>query len=118
MEDVTNFNKCMRLHNLTIEDVSYSMASELHPNASRYVSCSEIEQFLRDMNVTCENATERGRRFVTVGSREGMNVLGIIVFTIAFGITLGKLGPEGRKIVSAIGVLNDGIMRLVSLVMW
>ena len=70
------------------------------------------------MNVTCENATEYDRRFVLIGSREGMNVLGIIVFTIAFGIMLGKLGPDGRKVVKAIGVLNEAIMKLVSLVMW
>ncbi len=53
-----------------------------------------------------------------MGSREGMNILGIIVFTIAFGVTLGQLGAEGRRIVHAIGVLNNAIMKLVSLVMW
>ena len=47
-----------------------------------------------------------------------MNILGIIVFTIAFSIVLGRLGPDGRKIVNAIGVLNEAIMKLVSLVMW
>lgn len=55
---------------------------------------------------------------MTVGSRDGMNVLGIIIFSIAFSIVLSRLGTEGQKIVHAVGILNEAIMKLVTVVMW
>ncbi len=47
-----------------------------------------------------------------------MNVLGIIVFTIAFAVVLSSMGPSGRGIVAGVGVLNEAIMKLVTIVMW
>ena len=47
-----------------------------------------------------------------------MNILGIIVFTVAFALCLGHLGEDGRRLVNSIGVLNEAIMKLVTLVMW
>ena len=103
----------MTIYNLTRSDLEF-----FDNSSNNSFTCSQIEQFFDDTGLSCENATEYDRRYVLVGKRDGMNVLGIIVFTIAFGITLGRLGAEGRRLVNAIGVLNDGIMRLVSLVMW
>ena len=117
-ENVTDFNDCLSFHGFTRENITYTLASEFANQSSEYVSCAHIQDFLKEMNVTCENSTAIDRRYVSMGSREGMNILGIIVFTIAFGVTLGQLGPEGRKIVHAIGVLNNAIMKLVTLVMW
>ena len=70
-----------------------------------------------DYNLTCENATIPIRH-VVVGTREGMNILGIIVFSIAFAIVLSRTGTEGRKIVGVISTLNEVIMKLVTMVMW
>jgi solute carrier family 1 (high affinity glutamate transporter) protein 2 len=48
----------------------------------------------------------------------GMNVLGIIVFCIAFGIVLSQLGDEARVMLDFFSVLDKVIMRLVSYIMW
>jgi len=50
-------------------------------------------------------------------SQDGMNVLGIIIFTIVFGIVLNTQGEAGKKLFEVFGVLNDTVMKLVSIVM-
>nr|XP_042906371.1 excitatory amino acid transporter isoform X2 [Parasteatoda tepidariorum]XP_042906372.1 excitatory amino acid transporter isoform X2 [Parasteatoda tepidariorum]XP_042906374.1 excitatory amino acid transporter isoform X3 [Parasteatoda tepidariorum] len=50
--------------------------------------------------------------------KDGTNVLGLIVFCIAFGIYAGNMGPDGRIMVHFFVVLNDIVMRIVYLIMW
>ena len=87
-------------------------------NTSDLTLCQDIRAYISDNNIDCSNATKYNKRSFELGTRGGMNILGIIVFTVAFAITLGRLGEEGRKVVNAIGVLNEAIMKLVTLVMW
>ena len=87
-------------------------------NSSDLTQCQDIKAYISDNNIDCSNATEYNKRSVELGTRGGMNILGIIVFTVAFAITLGRLGEEGQKVVKSIGVLNEAIMKLVTLVMW
>lgn len=54
----------------------------------------------------------------SLGTRDGMNILGVIVFTIAFAVVLSSLGEEAQKFIKVIGVLNNAIMKLVTIVMW
>uniref|UniRef100_A0A915ATV9 Amino acid transporter n=2 Tax=Parascaris univalens TaxID=6257 RepID=A0A915ATV9_PARUN len=48
----------------------------------------------------------------------GMNVLGIIVFCIAFGIVVSQLGEQGRLMVDFFVIMDQVIMRLVMMIMW
>ena len=102
--------------------MTYTFAHEFSNNSdgsnTSDITCSRIQDFIQELGLSCENATEYNRRYINVGKREGMNILGIILFTIAFGIVLGRQGPDGRNIVKTFGVLNEVIMKLVSLVMW
>jgi hypothetical protein len=50
--------------------------------------------------------------------KDGMNVLGLITFSIGFGIILGAMGPAGQVMTNFFFVLNEIIMRLVKLVIW
>ena len=115
---MTNFKKCLELYNLTRDDVTYTLSELVSDNKTKQATCSMIQQYFEEMNLSCANATVDNKHFIGVGHREGMNVLGIIVFTVAFGIVLGRQGEEGRRIVHAVGVLNTVIMKLVSLAMW
>ncbi|XP_066127817.1 neutral amino acid transporter B(0) [Saccopteryx bilineata] len=49
---------------------------------------------------------------------EGMNILGLVVFAIAFGVALRKLGPEGELLIRFFNSFNDATMVLVSWIMW
>ena len=46
------------------------------------------------------------------------NVLGLVVFSVAVGMILGKLGKKGRYFVMWMTTLNDIVMEMVKLVMW
>ncbi|KAM5236684.1 neutral amino acid transporter B(0) [Ctenodactylus gundi] len=56
---------------------------------------------------------------VSVGEEvEGMNILGLVVFAIVFGVALRKLGPEGELLIRFFNSFNDATMVLVSWIMW
>ncbi|VDK86712.1 unnamed protein product, partial [Onchocerca ochengi] len=48
----------------------------------------------------------------------GMNVLGVIVFCISFGIVLSQLGEQAQTMVNFFAIMDQVIMRLVMLIMW
>ncbi|KAB1274313.1 Neutral amino acid transporter B [Camelus dromedarius] len=52
------------------------------------------------------------------GEVEGMNILGLVVFAIVFGVALRKLGPEGELLIRFFNSFNDATMVLVSWIMW
>ncbi|XP_008820006.1 neutral amino acid transporter B(0) [Nannospalax galili] len=49
---------------------------------------------------------------------EGMNILGLVVFAIIFGVALRKLGPDGELLICFFNSFNDATMVLVSWIMW
>ncbi|XP_021074521.1 neutral amino acid transporter B(0) isoform X1 [Mus pahari] len=49
---------------------------------------------------------------------EGMNILGLVVFAIVFGVAVRKLGPEGELLIRFFNSFNDATMVLVSWIMW
>ncbi|KAK3567356.1 hypothetical protein QTP86_019916 [Hemibagrus guttatus] len=48
---------------------------------------------------------------------DGINVLGLIVFCIAFGLVIGKMGERGRILLEFFDALNEASMRLVHIIM-
>ncbi|XP_043114518.1 neutral amino acid transporter B(0) [Puntigrus tetrazona] len=48
----------------------------------------------------------------------GMNILGLIVFAMAFGVALRKLGEEGEILIKFFNSFNEATMVLVSWIMW
>lgn len=56
---------------------------------------------------------------VQVGCEEdGMNILGLVMFAIVFGVALRKLGPDGELLIRFFNSFNDATMVLVSWIMW
>jgi len=53
-----------------------------------------------------------------VVQKPGTNVMGLIVFCLAFGLLCGQLGPEGKIMVEFFSALNDIIMKMVEVIMW
>ncbi|CAL9694541.1 unnamed protein product [Knipowitschia caucasica] len=53
-----------------------------------------------------------------VGSySDGINVLGLIVFCVAFGLVIGKMGEKGRILLEFFDALNEATMKLVHIIM-
>lgn len=58
------------------------------------------------------------RKYVIEGQYyDGTNILGIIVFCLLFGLTIGQMGEKGRVLVEFFNALNEAIMRIVQIIM-
>ncbi|XP_054272055.1 excitatory amino acid transporter-like [Macrosteles quadrilineatus] len=54
----------------------------------------------------------------TLVYKDGTNVMGMIVFCLAFGLLAGQMGEKGKLMVQFFVVLNEIVMKLVGVVMW
>ncbi|XP_067950828.1 excitatory amino acid transporter 3-like isoform X2 [Watersipora subatra] len=54
----------------------------------------------------------------SVTSKDGLNILGLLVFSIAFGITLGNMGEQGKPLKDFFNCLSEASMRIVQLIIW
>ncbi|XP_006634900.1 excitatory amino acid transporter 5 [Lepisosteus oculatus] len=52
------------------------------------------------------------------GSNEGMNVLGIVIFSATMGLMLGRMGPNGSPLVNFCQSLNEAVLKIVAIVIW
>uniref|UniRef100_A0A3Q3WCA6 Amino acid transporter n=1 Tax=Mola mola TaxID=94237 RepID=A0A3Q3WCA6_MOLML len=56
---------------------------------------------------------------VPVGTEtDGMNILGLVLFAMVFGVALKKLGQEGEELIRFFNAFNEATMVLVSWIMW
>ncbi|XP_051258580.1 excitatory amino acid transporter 4-like isoform X3 [Dicentrarchus labrax] len=62
--------------------------------------------------------SENNDRVPVPGTSDGINILGVLVFSVAFGLTLGSMGTEGKPLRDFFDCLNKAMMRLVSIVIW
>ena len=53
-----------------------------------------------------------------VTTKSGLNVLGILVFSIAFGIVLGGMGEAGKPLKDFFNCLSEVSMKIVHLIIW
>ncbi|XP_053329347.1 neutral amino acid transporter B(0) [Spea bombifrons] len=71
----------------------------------------EIKNVSGELNTTLEK--------VPYGQEvEGMNILGLVVFAIVFGVALRKLGEEGEILIKFFNSFNEATMVLVTWIMW
>uniref|UniRef100_A0A8C2KJA1 Amino acid transporter n=1 Tax=Cyprinus carpio TaxID=7962 RepID=A0A8C2KJA1_CYPCA len=49
---------------------------------------------------------------------DGMNILGLVLFAMVFGVALRKLGAEGEELIRFFSAFNEATMVLVSWIMW
>ncbi|XP_034547442.1 excitatory amino acid transporter 1-like [Notolabrus celidotus] len=52
------------------------------------------------------------------GSVNGVNALGLVVFSMCFGLIIGSMKEQGQPLKDFFDCLNEAIMRLVAIIMW
>ncbi|KAM9262178.1 excitatory amino acid transporter 3 [Morus bassanus] len=68
---------------------------------------------------TAEASENKTQEYKIVGMySDGINVLGLIVFCLVFGVVIGKMGEKGQVLVDFFNALNEATMRIVQIIMW
>lgn len=49
---------------------------------------------------------------------ESTNVLGLVMFSVIFGVTLGKMGPMGKPLLDFFNTLSEAMMIITNWVIW
>uniref|UniRef100_A0A669F526 Amino acid transporter n=1 Tax=Oreochromis niloticus TaxID=8128 RepID=A0A669F526_ORENI len=52
------------------------------------------------------------------GSVNGINALGLVVFSMCFGLIIGNMREQGQPLRDFFDCLNEAIMRLVAIIIW
>ena len=52
------------------------------------------------------------------GTVNGVNALGLVVFSMTFGLIIGNMKEQGQPLRDFFDCLNEAIMRLVAVIMW
>lgn len=52
------------------------------------------------------------------GSSAGVNALGLVVFSMCFGLVIGNMKEQGQALRDFFDCLNEAIMRLVAIIIW
>lgn len=52
------------------------------------------------------------------GSSGGVNALGLVVFSMCFGLVIGNMKQQGQALREFFDCLNEAIMRLVAVIIW
>ncbi|XP_076347435.1 excitatory amino acid transporter 1-like isoform X2 [Tachypleus tridentatus] len=72
-------------------------------------------------NTTSSNVTEETNKYewkISSDYSGGTNILGLVVFSVALGITLAKMGEKGKPLLDVFITLSDAIMMITKCVIW
>lgn len=61
---------------------------------------------------------KREEMIPVLGTVNGINALGLVVFSMCFGLIIGSMKEQGRPLRDFFDCLNEVIMRLVAIIMW
>lgn len=53
-----------------------------------------------------------------LGTVNSINALGLVVFSMCFGLIIGNMKEQGMPLKDFFDCLNEAIMRLVAIIMW
>lgn len=80
---------------------------------------STVASIINNVSEAMETLTQMKEEMVPVpGSVNGVNALGLVVFSISFGLVIGSMKEQGQALKDFFDSLNEAIMRLVALIMW
>ncbi|XP_060092057.1 excitatory amino acid transporter 1 [Heteronotia binoei] len=80
---------------------------------------SVLAAIINNVTEAVENLTQLKKEVIPVpGAVNGVNALGLVVFSLSFGLVIGNMKEQGRALRDFFDSLNEAIMRLVALIMW
>ncbi|KAM4548514.1 excitatory amino acid transporter 4 isoform 1-T2 [Odontesthes bonariensis] len=107
MQYKTMYKKIVHTRNVTVTlnltDASNTTESDLSMNFTRV---------LHTIQETVEETVP------VSGSSGGVNALGLVVFSLCFGLVIGNMKQQGQALRDFFDCLNEAIMRLVAIIIW
>ncbi|XP_067401637.1 excitatory amino acid transporter 1 [Emydura macquarii macquarii] len=80
---------------------------------------SIVASVINNVSEAMETLTRMKEEVIPVpGAVNGVNALGLVVFSISFGLMIGNMKEQGQPLRHFFDSLNEAIMRLVALIMW
>uniref|UniRef100_A0A5F8GTQ2 Amino acid transporter n=1 Tax=Monodelphis domestica TaxID=13616 RepID=A0A5F8GTQ2_MONDO len=78
-----------------------------------------LASVINNVSEAMETLTRLKEEMVPVpGSVNGVNALGLVVFSMCFGLVIGNMKEQGQALKDFFDCLNEAIMRLVAVIMW
>ncbi|XP_036596769.1 excitatory amino acid transporter 1 [Trichosurus vulpecula] len=78
-----------------------------------------LASVINNVSEAMETLTRIKEEMVPVpGAVNGVNALGLVVFSICFGLVIGNMKEQGQALRDFFDSLNEAIMRLVAVIMW
>uniref|UniRef100_A0A6I8P143 Amino acid transporter n=1 Tax=Ornithorhynchus anatinus TaxID=9258 RepID=A0A6I8P143_ORNAN len=90
-----------------------SFKTSIPPNESL------VESVINNVSEAMETLTRIREEMVPIpGAVNGVNALGLVVFSMSFGLVIGNMKEQGQALKDFFDSLNEAIMRLVAVIMW
>uniref|UniRef100_A0A672LCM4 Amino acid transporter n=1 Tax=Sinocyclocheilus grahami TaxID=75366 RepID=A0A672LCM4_SINGR len=87
-------------------------------NATDSFNSTDISQ-ASNFSTVLQTIQETVEEVVPVsGSSNGVNALGLVVFSMCFGLVIGNMKQQGQALQDFFDCLNEAIMRLVAIIIW
>ncbi|XP_074063069.1 excitatory amino acid transporter 1 isoform X1 [Macrotis lagotis] len=78
-----------------------------------------LASVINNVSEAMETLTRIKEEMVPVpGAVNGVNALGLVVFSMCFGLVIGNMKEQGQALKDFFDSLNEAIMRLVAVIMW
>ncbi|XP_055962857.1 excitatory amino acid transporter 3 [Sorex fumeus] len=99
---------CFQQYKTTREEVKPPSESEINTT----------EASVTTIIMTTAVSKNKTKEYKIVGMyTDGINVLGLIIFCLVFGLVIGKMGERGQILVDFFNALSDATMKIVQIIM-
>uniref|UniRef100_A0A667XK45 Amino acid transporter n=1 Tax=Myripristis murdjan TaxID=586833 RepID=A0A667XK45_9TELE len=109
----------LNTNNLGLESVTTNKeTTDSFLDLARYSSSSYATDYKMVAAGNDTNGTTLYQKVPVGTDTDGMNILGLVLFAMVFGVALRKLGDEGEELIRFFNAFNEATMVLVSWIMW
>ncbi|XP_077573299.1 excitatory amino acid transporter 4 [Stigmatopora nigra] len=102
----TTYKRIMRTRNVTVSlNITDSAINATDANFNHSEALHTIQETLEET-------------VPLTGSSDGVNALGLVFFSMCFGLVIGNMKKKGQALRDFFDSLNEAIMRLVAIIIW
>uniref|UniRef100_A0A3P8T8M5 Amino acid transporter n=1 Tax=Amphiprion percula TaxID=161767 RepID=A0A3P8T8M5_AMPPE len=115
-----NIDRTGTMPNVTTVDTLLDLVRNMFPENLVQACFQQVRDLEHPSSIPLSTHTEVNitKEYMIIGSySDGINVLGLIVFCVAFGLVIGKMGEKGRILLEFFDALNEATMKLVQIIM-